>query len=518
MILNCIKFKASILKVSLFILLFSESATSASQEYNVRIDGQIVGYNDLKKVKYEISPAYLSYHFKSVQPDSLGRFTINTFIHKTMFFNMIYFQDETRHVCKLVLQPNKNYLFISRGQNKKESKQYSPDIYSLERNINDKNIFYTLDFGQIYYNKIDNGTMGSLYHDDWNLLQPETLIDSLQSRIKRQVSVFSELLRKDQIDQNFFEIAWLNTAYSHAYRLAQTISDTWQIDMFKIEDTTIVNKLYKVYPKIFELYPIKEVKMEQVYGFDKYVDQFMLFIKDYNGEVFKPKRRTGTLIDKALEHADEYLSEKAYKNYKLRNLTSSVAALNIESEKLAKKFLEENPDISNNDAGKLLENVLLPRLEDFNNLSQQEFLQGVIILDKKKPIKSYQELLDSLKGSPFLINCWGTLFPTCGIQFQYNDILHSFLKKNNIAMVYIAFEYNNSPERWKNFIKAYNLVGYHFMSNDEFESDFKKHSGKILKFPTYMIVNSNGNILETNAFYPSEGKKLIKQIKKKLGL
>ena len=85
-------------------------------------------------------------------------------------------------------------------------------------------------------------------------------------------------------------------------------------------------------------------------------------------------------------------------------------------------------------------------------------------------------------------------------------------------MVYIAFEYDNSPKRWKNFIKAHNLVGYHFMSNDEFERDFKKHSGKILKFPTYMIVNSHGNILETNAFYPSEGKKLIKQIIKKLEL
>jgi len=44
----------------------------------------------------------------------------------------------------------------------------------------------------------------------------------------------------------------------------------------------------------------------------------------------------------------------------------------------------------------------------------------------------------------------------------------------------------------------------------------KRYSWKITRYPSYIIVDPDGKILESNAAYPSDGDKLIKQLKEKL--
>ena len=83
-------------------------------------------------------------------------------------------------------------------------------------------------------------------------------------------------------------------------------------------------------------------------------------------------------------------------------------------------------------------------------------------------------------------------------------------------MVYIAFEYELDREKWRNMIKAFNLTGYHFISNDKFKTDFEKYAGKISGYPTYLIVDSHGKIIENKAHYPSEKEELFQQIKERL--
>jgi len=159
---------------------------------------------------------------------------------------------------------------------------------------------------------------------------------------------------------------------------------------------------------------------------------------------------------------------------------------------------------------------LIPRAEDFEQLSAEEFPDDIFILDKEKPVKSFRELLDTMNGKPLLIDYWGTWCGPCRHQFRFNDSLKSFCEKNDIAMVYIAYEYDPDRQKWDNFIKAFRLTGYHFISDDNFKSDFEKYSGKITRFPSYIIVDPDGNILESNSAYPSEGDKLINQLKEKL--
>jgi len=504
-------------KTILLITLILTTLIGWSQNYNVRIDGQIIGYDKTSEISYTLSSVNFSHDYFTLKPDSLGRFTILKTIHGAKFFRVIYRNKGIRHECKLVVQPNRNYSFISKGEKEENWQiQSSPDIYSWERANDKSNTFYSMDLGQMYFNKIDNSTSGSLYHDDWNLSEPESLFDTLQSRIKAMESVFINLLREGKINQEFYEISKLNIEYVNAYRLAQTISDTWQMEQYKINDSTVVNKLIEIYPKIFKLYPVKGVKMEQVCDFDKYVDKYLVFLADSKDGTFKPQRRKGPSYLKALENSSEVLSPEANKNYTMRNTMSKVASLDLGSAKVANDFLNKNPDMRNTPAGQFLEDALIPRAEDFAKLTNDSIPQGAFILDENKPVKSFQELLDKLHGKPFLIDFWGTWCGPCREQFRYNNRLKPFLKENGIEMVYISYEYEPSREKWKNFIKAFSLTGFHFISNTDFKSDFEKYAGKIIGYPTYVIVDSEGKILESKAYFPSDGEKLFNQLKEKL--
>jgi len=231
-------------KTFLLVVILLFSVVGLSQN-NVRIDGQIIGYDGSKKVLYGISPVYGPPHDKSIKPDSLGRFSIFTQVKETMFFSMHYSQSQIRHSCRLILKPDTYYSFVSEGfESKNWNTYYSPEIYSLKINPSEKNPYYSVDYGQIYYNKIDNGTMGSLYHDNWNLYQPDLLIDTMEARINAQKAVFQKLLNDRLIDKEFYKIAKLNVEYFNAYQLVSTIYDTWQLrTKYGIDDTIIQNKL-----------------------------------------------------------------------------------------------------------------------------------------------------------------------------------------------------------------------------------------------------------------------------------
>jgi hypothetical protein len=206
-----------------------------AQDYNVKIEGYIIGYDGKSEINYAFSS--LNHHapydgMAKIKPDSSGRFTILKHINQVKFFTFIYKNkkiDTIRHECLLLVQPNKNYSFISEGQSTKEelnmrgtyskdksyvTKSYSPDIFTLDNIVHENRMSLSMHYGQMYYNLIDNGTFGSLYHGDWNLMEPDLLYNTLNNRINSQVQKFRELLKTGYIDEEFFQISKLNVELS----------------------------------------------------------------------------------------------------------------------------------------------------------------------------------------------------------------------------------------------------------------------------------------------------------------
>ena len=140
------------------------------------------------------------------------------------------------------------------------------------------------------------------------------------------------------------------------------------------------------------------------------------------------------------------------------------------------------------------------------------------ILDREQPINTFTELTKKLSGKAFFIDCWATWCSPCIEEFQYKESLKEYLNKHNIELVYISFDKKPGDAKWLNFIKKYNLKGYHMRSNEEFVNDFKRKAEYNGQLPTYLIVDKTGKIVEKNAFRPSNKQELFNQLKTKLNL
>jgi thiol-disulfide isomerase/thioredoxin len=138
--------------------------------------------------------------------------------------------------------------------------------------------------------------------------------------------------------------------------------------------------------------------------------------------------------------------------------------------------------------------------------------ENTYILDKVQPVNSFKELVKKLSGKPFLIDCWATWCSPCLEEFKYYEQLKTFLKSQNMKIVYLNFDQPIDESKWLNTIRNYKLQGYHFRLNDSFSNDLVDigYKGSL---PAYMIVDSNGEIVEKNAFRPSQKEKLYNQIK-----
>jgi len=493
-----------------------------SQNHHVRIEGQIIDYDGFSPVRYYLSNGNYFRNPMFIQPDSLGRFVIYKEINRLKFF-FLHFRNKNEkefyYECRLIVQPGENYSFICKPQKYNDAMiLYSPDIYSWNIQKGDQPDFYKIDSGQMYYNMFDNGTMGYIYREEWDLYKPDSLLIKLNQKTDQQIAFYTELLNKGKINSTFFEVATLNVKYFNAYRLAVTIRGTYMIPQkFEIKDSLIANKLYAVYDEIFQQYPVENVKFGNIWlSESRYIEEYLHYLAGLKDGKFFPPERKNRYAD--IDEIKDIIPQEVYSNYKMQKMASDVAMLQLESSKIAKDFLNENPDMKQTVLGGMLENEFIPRSEAFDSISGCSLSDKLIFLDENGPIQSFQQLLDSIENKPMFVNFWGTwCFPSRN-HFKYSHKLASFLEKNGIAMIYIAYEYQPDRDTWEKIIAAYNLEGYHFMLTDNFKKDMKKYGGEVTGYPTYMIIDSTGKIVEKKACWPGDGKKLFKQLTEKLKL
>ncbi|MBD3184922.1 redoxin family protein, partial [Candidatus Poribacteria bacterium] len=133
---------------------------------------------------------------------------------------------------------------------------------------------------------------------------------------------------------------------------------------------------------------------------------------------------------------------------------------------------------------------------------ETQFLHG------KDSISSFDSLLSHFRGINLLVDFWASWCPPCRYEFRFADSLYDFLQDHNFQMLYISTDENET--KWRNTIHNYDLKGFHYRISDP---DLKRELRRIVHFlPTYMIVDSTGNIVEFDAEKPHTKSKLYKQL------
>jgi len=135
---------------------------------------------------------------------------------------------------------------------------------------------------------------------------------------------------------------------------------------------------------------------------------------------------------------------------------------------------------------------------------------GIVIIND--PISSIKELmqLPCMKGKYAYIDLWATWCEPCMIELQYNDDIHQLLAQyNNIVPFFISID--SDRKIWENEVKKFNVKGYHIMASKSLNEDIGKrvyHAKKVGFIPRYLLVDSEGKIINDNLPRPSKSAQL----------
>ena len=127
-------------------------------------------------------------------------------------------------------------------------------------------------------------------------------------------------------------------------------------------------------------------------------------------------------------------------------------------------------------------------------------------LKSAEPVKDMSEgeqilrkLIEPYKGKIILLDIWGVWCGPCRAALSHSQEQYERLKDHDIIFMYLA---NRSEEEsWKNIIKEYNVTGgnvVHYNLPTAQQTAIENFL-KINSFPSYRLIDQEGNILEVNA-------------------
>jgi thiol-disulfide isomerase/thioredoxin len=145
-----------------------------------------------------------------------------------------------------------------------------------------------------------------------------------------------------------------------------------------------------------------------------------------------------------------------------------------------------------------------------------EYVESLKRTDHLKDAKNADSLLAALtqpyKGKVIYVDFWGTWCTPCIAEMPYVKSIKDGFEGKDVIFMYFA---NNSGESsWKNVINQHQLTGpnvVHYRLPPAQQSSIETRLS-IKSFPTYMLIDKEGNISTMKAPRPSDQEKLIATI------
>lgn len=128
----------------------------------------------------------------------------------------------------------------------------------------------------------------------------------------------------------------------------------------------------------------------------------------------------------------------------------------------------------------------------------------------------FRKIIEPYKGKVVYLDVWGTWCGPCKDMMQYAGSAKKLFDGKDVIFLYLCNR--SSDKSWKNIIKEYGLTGkiaVHYNLPDEQQSAIEKFL-QIRSFPTYMLIDKEGNIVDRKAPRPNKSDDLLNAVYKLL--
>lgn len=243
------------------------------------------------------------------------------------------------------------------------------------------------------------------------------------------------------------------------------------------------------------IFQVKEFQpiLGAVFNEIKQTEPFVIMMLDYyNG---------GALVVPMGAELKEIVTTKAFYKY-LNDHRMSLSGTHIDYFKQQVK----NPT---------LQTFVLDYQHRLSNLesSRLNFAESLKDATSFKDCKSGEELFARLvaphRGKIVYLDVWGTWCAPCKQEMKFAGAIKEAMKGKDVIFLYLA---NGSSEvSWKNVIKENHLTGQqveHYNLPSAQQQMVESYLG-IRFYPTYMIIDKEGKVMEKKSLRPSNGKQLV---------
>jgi len=298
-----------------------------------------------------------------------------------------------------------------------------------------------------------------------------------------------------------------------------------------IEKNPTVSDKFRYYEQTREKYEFASYLMQHYYDLDRgFQDGYIQYIEDFfplDDEL------TYTFTRDFVIFLHDYIF---YKDYKSRGISPNDADSLITNPNLRElwttnrynywfKVLRKPLSIHQQEVFK--QKVTNPYLRNYIDAIQKHYgdvaNMGVSYdasLKNTENLKEYKDadellkkLIEPYKGKVIYADFWATWCRGCRENMKYVNDLKKQLQGEDVVFMYFA---SDSPEgTWKNIIKEFDLTGenvvHYRLPNTQQGMIERKLS--VYHFPTYILIDKKGNIVNTDAAQPANANEAIRQIK-----
>jgi thiol-disulfide isomerase/thioredoxin len=146
--------------------------------------------------------------------------------------------------------------------------------------------------------------------------------------------------------------------------------------------------------------------------------------------------------------------------------------------------------------------LLREKKSDFERQgSNKEIASNLKSNSKSETIDKFWETVHSkYKGKIIYIDIWATWCDFCRTEISPAIVLHDQFRDKPIAFINLCLL--SDKDDWEKLIKKSHLTGDNYFFNED-ESNLLRDELKFVNYPTYMIIDKNGNLIEKDAPRPS---------------